>query len=115
MVWRKTLFQISIELSPDHGDPPSGSSSSDSSTSGSNADDADRSRKSRKKDEDSDDDDSSSTHRHGVFKFTALGGANKNRRESIIADKNSTSASSHDNHGGRSHSNSKIIYVQPEP
>ena len=99
----------------DDGDPPSGSSSSDSSTSGSNADDADRSRKSRKKDEDSDDDDSSSTHRHGVFKFTALGGANKNRRESIIADENSTSASSHDDHGGRSHSNSKIIYVQPEP
>ena len=98
----------------DDGDPSSGSSSSDSSSLSSNADDADRSRKSRKKDDDSEDD-SSSTHRRGVFKFTALGGSNINRKESIIADENSTSASSHDDHGGRSHSNSKVIYVQPEP
>ena len=115
---RKSTGGIKKKRRANSGDDPSSSSSSETELSsslgpGSNADDHDRSRKGhRQRDDDSDD---KPGQRDGAFKSTALGSSNRNRRESIIGDESSTSTSNQEYRGGRRHSESKVIYVQPAP
>ena len=97
----------------DNEDPSSSSSDTESSSSlGTNPDDRDRSRKSKKRDDDSEDE---SSQGEGLFKLAASGEPKRNRRESIIGDESSTSTSNRDDRGGKRHSESKVIYVQPAP
>jgi len=105
-----------------HGDDdPDSSESGSSSSSDSENNDSDRPRKARKKDTDSDtsDDDNHPDYKKGDWTFTSSrskGSDKGNRRASIIGDDDySGSSSSRNDQGGRKHSNSNIIYVQPSP
>ena len=112
---RKSTGGIKKKRKTSNDGNPSSSSSSDteaSSSHGPNADDYDRSRRGHRRDDDSDD---KSSQGDRPSRFNALGGSDRNRRESIIGDDSSTSTSNRDDHGGRRHSDSKVIYVQPAP